>query len=54
LDCRIAGKLVGIHYATAWRLLTKVFPVVGILAPAAKGTSATRKANEYRFTFTTK
>jgi hypothetical protein len=49
LDCRTAGRLVGIHHTTAWRLLTVVLPADGILASGAKGSNATRKANEYRY-----
>ncbi len=49
LDCRTAGRLVGFHHATAWRLLTVVLPADGILAGGAKGSKGTHKANEYRY-----
>lgn len=49
LDRRSAGRLVGIHHTTAWRLLTVVLPADGILAIGAKGSNATHKANEYRY-----
>jgi hypothetical protein len=49
LDCRTAGRLVGVHHTTVWRLLTVVLPADGILAGGAKGSKATRKANEYRY-----
>jgi len=49
LDCRTAGRLVGIHHTTAWRLLTVVLAADGILAAGAKGSKGTRKANEYRY-----
>jgi hypothetical protein len=48
LDCRTAGRLLGIHHTTAWRLLT-VLCTEGILAPGEKGSLATRKATEYRY-----
>jgi hypothetical protein len=48
LDCRSAGRLLGIHHTTAWRLLT-VLCADGILAPGDKGSQASGKANEYRY-----
>jgi hypothetical protein len=49
LDCRTAGRLCGVPRMTAWRLLAVVFVADGILEPGAKGSQATRRANEYRF-----
>jgi hypothetical protein len=49
LDCRTAGRLVEIPHTTAWRLMTVVFVSDGILAPGAKGSQASGKANEYRY-----
>jgi hypothetical protein len=48
LDCRTAGRLLGIHHTTAWRLLT-VLCADGVLAPGAKGSQASGKANEFRY-----
>jgi hypothetical protein len=47
LDCRAAGRLVGLDHNTAWRLLNKVFcdPGVGILRAGKKGNK--KKANRY-------
>jgi hypothetical protein len=47
LDCRTAGRLVGVHHTTAWRLLGTVFVADGILVAGKKGSMATRDANEY-------
>jgi hypothetical protein len=49
LDCRTAGRLVGVPHASAWRLLTSVFVADGFLLRGEKGTKATGKANEYRY-----
>ena len=49
LDCRTAGELIGVHHATAWRLLTTVLTADGILTAGARGSQATRKANEYSY-----
>jgi hypothetical protein len=49
LDCRTAGRLVGVHHTTAWIWLTTVLPADGILEVGARGSQATGKANEYRY-----
>ena len=49
LDCRTAGRLLGIDHSTAWRLLTLALPADGILEVKARGSMATSKANEYRY-----
>jgi hypothetical protein len=49
LDCRTAGRLVGVHYSTAWRLLAVAFVADGILLAGKKGSQATRDANEYYY-----
>jgi hypothetical protein len=49
LDCRTAGRLVGVHYSTAWRLLNVAFVADGILLAGKKGSQATRVANEYYY-----
>ncbi len=48
LDCRTAGRLIGVDPATAWRYL-KVLCTYGFLKPGAKGSRATRKASQFRF-----
>ncbi len=49
LDCRTAGDLIGVHFGTAWRLLTIVLPADGILEVGTRGSQVTSKANEYRY-----
>jgi hypothetical protein len=48
LDCRTAGRLIGVDHTTAWRYLV-VLCADGVLAARAKGSKATRKASRFRF-----
>jgi hypothetical protein len=48
LACRSAGKLLGIHYKTAWRWLVYLEDV-GLLERVSTGNLKTKKANEYRY-----
>jgi hypothetical protein len=48
IDCRTAGRLIGVDHATAWRYL-EVLCADGILAPGAKGCNVRRKASRFRF-----
>jgi hypothetical protein len=49
LDCRTAGRLVGVPHASAWRLLSSVFVADGFLLRGEKGSEATGRANEYLY-----
>jgi hypothetical protein len=49
LDCRTAGRKIGVHPGTAWRLLAVLFVADGILSAGEKGSKAAKKANEYRY-----
>src|SRR5262249_55482146 len=48
IDCRTAGRLIGVDYTTAWRYLY-VLCADGILAAGAKGSKVARKASRFRF-----
>ena len=48
LDCRNAGRLIGVDHTTAWRYLA-VLVADGILRPGEKGNAKTRKASRFRF-----
>jgi len=48
LDCRTAGRLIGVGHVTAWRYL-EVLKTDGILTAGVKGSKATRKASTFRF-----
>jgi hypothetical protein len=48
LDCRTAGRLIGVDHTTAWRYLD-VLCADGILLAGPKGSKATGKASRFRF-----
>ena len=48
LDCRNAGRLLGLHYRKAHRLLTALCDD-GVLRKISVGSMRTRKANEYQY-----
>jgi hypothetical protein len=48
LDCRTAGRLLGVDHKTAWRWLT-LFQLEGLLEVVSKGSQATHKASRYRW-----
>jgi len=48
LDCRTAGRLLGVPHNTAWRWLT-ILCVDGLLRAGEKGSQAKHKANRYRY-----
>ena len=48
LDCRTAGRLIGIPHTTAWRWLV-VLCADGILDQGQKGNLATHKASRFRY-----
>jgi hypothetical protein len=48
LDCRNAGRLLGVEHTTAWRWLVYL-ERVGVLRRVATGSLGSKKANEYRF-----
>jgi hypothetical protein len=48
LDCRTAGRLIGVDHTTAWRYL-EVLCADGILKAGAKGSKTTRKASSFRY-----
>jgi hypothetical protein len=48
LDCRTAGRLLGVSHKTAWRLLM-VLCADGILTLRESGSLAIHKANSYRY-----
>jgi hypothetical protein len=48
LDCRTAGRLIGVDHVTAWRYL-EVLCADGVLAPGAKGNPKTRRASRFRY-----
>lgn len=48
LDCRTAGRLLGIRHVTAWRWLQGL-AADGVIEVVSTGSKASRKANEYRY-----
>jgi DNA-binding transcriptional MerR regulator len=48
IDCRTAGRLIGVDHTTAWRFL-KVLCADRFLAAGAKDSKAARKASRFRF-----
>ncbi len=48
LDCRTAGRLIGVDHTTAWRYLA-VLCADGVLKPGRKGSKASQKASRFRF-----
>lgn len=48
LDCRTAGRLIGVDHVSAWRYL-RAFCEVGILEAGDKGSLATRRSSRFRF-----
>jgi hypothetical protein len=48
LDCRNAGRLIGVNHTTAWRYLS-VLCADGILEARQRGSQATGQASRFRF-----
>lgn len=48
LDCRNAGRLLGVNHTTAWRWL-RGLTADGVIELVSQGSQASHKANEYRF-----
>ncbi len=48
LDCRTAGRLIGVHHSTAWRYFVALV-ADRVLLPGEKGSALTRKASRFRF-----
>ena len=48
LDCRTAGKLLGVDHATAWRWL-QLLHHDRIVEKVSVGSQASRRANRYRY-----
>jgi hypothetical protein len=48
LDCRMAGRLLGVPHNTAWRWLT-ILCADGLLRAGEKGSQAKRRASRFRY-----